>query len=151
MGENMMITIPSKGLMFGGLCVAAATVLALIPAVSHAGEFAEPTISEKLETSFTRALHIVDAEKTFGNQDRWVVYIGPGDSTVALNFLDDGFGWNRRLGYEDNVDLGDAQLGIGYRRGTMQWGFGYLHRSLNVENVRTDQGYLAFTFSMKLN
>ncbi len=106
---------------------------------------------QDLGETLTTALHIVDAEKAFGPMGRWVVYAGSGDQNLAVNFVDTGLGWNRQLGHEESAELGDAQIGIGYRRDRMQMGFGYLHRSTKVENVRTDSGYLAFTFRLKLN
>ena len=75
---------------------------------------------------------------------------------VGLNVLRNGNGWDGQGWTTDpsSALVGDAHVGVAYRKGAMQTSFGYIHREVKGEHMVFNQetkedSVLAFTFSIK--
>lgn len=100
-----------------------------------------------------------DGSEVFGDRPRWYVYAAGSGRAVGYNFARNRDGAYARSGYsqDDGVFLGDAQLGVAVRRGSMQSSIGLVYRELDpgaVRNARgmdTDvsEGLFAFQFSIR--
>jgi hypothetical protein len=73
----------------------------------------------------------------FGDTGRWYLFAAASGRAVGLNMTrnDDG-GWGQSGWSTDKTSklVGDGQLGVGFRRGSMQAAFGYVYREIKVEN-----------------
>lgn len=93
---------------------------------------------------------------SFGDTGRWYLFAAASGRAVGLNVLRDESGWNRAGWTTDpsSALIGDAQLGVGWRRGAVQTSFGYVHREVKGqhriwgEETRADS-LVAFSMSIK--
>jgi hypothetical protein len=109
------------------------------------------TASERL-----KALGLRDGAR-FGDRGRWYLYAAASGRAVGLNMLrsDNGAGWDRSWSQDAaSTIVGDAQVGLGWRKGPVQTSFGYMHRETKtphmlwgVESKADD--LVAFTFAIK--
>ena len=75
---------------------------------------------------------------------------------MGLNVLRSEAGWNRD-GWTTDAStalIGDAHVGVGYRKGAMQTSFGYIHREVKGEHMifgeRTrEDSVVAFSLTIK--
>jgi hypothetical protein len=94
---------------------------------------------------------------SFGNRSRWYLFAAADGRAVGLNVMRDAEGdWSRRGWSSDpSAVMGEAQLGVGWRKGAMQASFGYVHREIkatgvhNAENTKIEDGAVAFSLSIK--
>jgi hypothetical protein len=92
----------------------------------------------------------------FGDRGRWYLYAAASGRAVGLNMLHNDSGWDRAGWTTDPTStlIGDAQLGIGWRKGIVQTSFGYLHREVKGQHMifgqeTREDSLLAFTLSIK--
>lgn len=74
---------------------------------------------------------------TYGDQGRWYLFAAASGRAVGLNMLSDTRGGLRNTGWSTDTaaTIGDAQVGVGWRRGATQASFGYLHRELKPRHT----------------
>lgn len=92
----------------------------------------------------------------FGDQGRWYLFAAASGRAVGLNMLRSDAGWARAGWTTDQSStlVGDAQIGVGWRKGAMQTSLGVLHRE--VKGQHTYFGYqsepdtlAAFSFAIR--
>ena len=84
-----------------------------------------------------RALGVRDGA-TFGERGRWYLFAAASGRAVGLNMLhNDTTGWDRAGWTQDATStlIGDAQVGVGFRKGPMQTSFGYIHREIKGQHM----------------
>jgi hypothetical protein len=75
--------------------------------------------------------------KLFGEKGRWYLFAAASGRAVGLNMLHSEAGWDR-AGWTTDASstlVGDAQVGVGWRKGPMQTSFGVLHREVKGEHL----------------
>ena len=94
--------------------------------------------------------------KAYGDQGRWYLFAAASGRAVGLNVLRNGNGWDGQGWTTDpsSALVGDAHVGVAWRKGAMQTSFGYIHREVKGEHMVFNQetkedSVLAFTFSIK--
>ncbi len=94
--------------------------------------------------------------KAYGDQARWYLFAAASGRAVGLNVLRNANGWDGQGWTTDpsSALVGDAHVGVAYRKGAMQTSFGYIHREVKGEHMVFNQetkedSVLAFTFSIK--
>jgi len=73
----------------------------------------------------------------FGDRGRWYLFAAATGRAVGLNMLHGDTGWDR-AGFSTDATaslIGDAQVGVGWRRGAMQTSLGYIHRQVKGQNM----------------
>ncbi len=92
----------------------------------------------------------------FGDRGRWYLFAAASGRAVGLNMLHSDTGWDRAGWTQDSASslVGDAQVGIGWRKGPMQTSFGYIHREVKGANMIFGQdtksdSVVAFSLSIK--
>jgi hypothetical protein len=83
-----------------------------------------------------RALGVQDGS-TFGERGRWYLFAAASGRAVGLNMLHSDNGWDRAGWTTDATSalIGDAQVGVGFRKGPMQTSFGYVHREIKGQHM----------------
>lgn len=103
-----------------------------------------------------KALGVGDGA-SFGERGRWYLFAAASGRAVGLNVLhNDTTGWDRAGWTTDPTStlIGDAQLGVGWRKGSMQTSLGYIHREVKGQHTlfgvdtRADS-MVAFSFSIR--
>ncbi|WP_309645474.1 lipid A-modifier LpxR family protein [Phenylobacterium sp.] len=72
----------------------------------------------------------------FGDRGRWYLFAAASGRAVGLNMLRNEGDWDR-AGWSTDVSstlVGDAQVGIGFRKGVMQTSFGLIHREVKGQH-----------------
>ena len=97
--------------------------------------------------------------QTFGERARWYLYAAGSGRAVGYNFARTRDGDYARSGYSHDSGsfLGDASVGVAYRKGAVQGSFGVVYREIEAEglprnaNVDKDvsEGLIAFQLSLK--
>jgi hypothetical protein len=94
--------------------------------------------------------------KRFGGAGRWYLFAAADGRAVGLNMLHGDNGWDRAGWTTDSTGalVGDAQVGVGWRRGDMQSSFGVIHREIRGQHMIFGQGtrqdtVAAFSFSIR--
>ncbi len=102
-----------------------------------------------------RALGVRDGS-TFGERGRWYLFAAASGRAVGLNMLHGETGWDRAGWTTDATSalIGDTQLGVGWRKGSMQTSFGYIHREVKGQNLlwgldSKPDSMVAFSFSIR--
>lgn len=92
----------------------------------------------------------------YGDQGRWYFFAAASGRAVGLNMLSNGEGWDRDGWTTDRASalIGDAHVGVGWRKGAMQTSFGYIHREIKGEHMvfgqkTKEDSMLAFSLSIK--
>ena len=102
-----------------------------------------------------RDLGVTDGA-AFGDKGRWYLFAAASGRAVGLNMLRGERGWDRAGWSTDDTGalVGDAQIGVGWRKGAMQTSFGVLHREAKAEHAY--YGYqskadsvVAFSFAIR--
>ena len=91
-----------------------------------------------------------------GGAGRWYLYAAADGRAVGLNMLHGENGWNRGGWTTDPTSalIGDAQVGVGWRKDDIQSSFGLIHREVKGQHMiwgqqtRSDT-MVAFSFSLK--
>ncbi|MDP3175286.1 MAG: DUF2219 family protein [Phenylobacterium sp.] len=93
---------------------------------------------------------------SFGDHGRWYLFAAASGRAVGLNMLRSDDGWDRAGWSTDpsSALIGDAHVGIGYRRGAMQTSLGYVHREVKGQHMifgqeTRDDSMVAFSLSIK--
>ncbi len=93
---------------------------------------------------------------TFGGAGRWYLFAAADGRAVGLNMLRNGWDFDRAGWTTDSTGalVGDAQIGVGWRKGDAQSSFGIIHREVRGNHMIFGQGtkqdtVAAFTFSIK--
>lgn len=102
---------------------------------------------------------VVRDGQNFGERARWYVYAAGSGRAVGYNFARTRDGAFARSGYshDSGAFLGDASLGVAYRRGDIQGSFGLVYREIEAEGLRSGrgldndvtEGLIAFHLSIK--
>jgi hypothetical protein len=74
---------------------------------------------------------------TLGGQGRWYLFAAASGRAVGLNMLRGETGWDRGGWTTDPTStlIGDAQVGVGWRKGPIQTSLGYLHREIKGQHM----------------
>lgn len=118
--------------------------------VTNAGGSAEGGITLRLNQ-----LGVRDGA-AFGDRGRWYLFAAASGRAVGLNMLHGDNGWDRAGWSTDQTStlIGDAQLGVGWRKGAVQSSFGYIHRQVKGAHQlwgvdAKDDSLVAFSFSIR--
>jgi len=102
-----------------------------------------------------RDMGVADGE-SYGNAGRWYLFAAASGQAVGLNMMHGENGWDRAGWSTDNTGalVGDAQVGVGWRKGDMQSSFGVIHREVKGNHMiwaqdTRDDTVAAFTFSIR--
>jgi hypothetical protein len=94
--------------------------------------------------------------KSFGDRGRWYLFAAASGRAVGLNMLHGDTGWDRAGWTTDQTSalIGDAQVGVGFRKGPMQTSLGYIHREVKGQNMLFGQetkqdSMVAFSLTIK--
>ncbi|WP_421934121.1 DUF2219 domain-containing protein [Phenylobacterium sp.] len=92
----------------------------------------------------------------FGNEGRWYLFAAASGRAVGLNMQRNNGDWNGAGWSTDpsSALIGDAQLGVGWRKGAMQTSLGYIHREVKGQHMvwgqeTKDDSMVAFSLSIK--
>jgi hypothetical protein len=82
-----------------------------------------------------KALGLRDGAR-FGDKGRWYLFAAASGRAVGLNMLHTDSGWDRAGWSQDATStlVGDAQVGVGWRKGPVQTSLGYMHREVKGPN-----------------
>jgi hypothetical protein len=87
---------------------------------------------------------------------RWYMFAAASGRAVGLNMQrDSANGWDRSWSQDSaNALIGDAQLGLGWRKGDMQTSLGLIHRTVKGNHMvwgqeAKDDSVLAFSLSVR--
>lgn len=103
-------------------------------------------------------LAVADGEDAFDeDQGRWYLFAAGTGTAVGMNWARGMDGWNRQLSHDSGSFIGDAQVGVAWRRGDTQTSFGYVHREITADGVHggagidrdATQGFVALQFSIR--
>lgn len=94
---------------------------------------------------------------TLGDKGRWYLFAAASGRAVGLNMLrSESGGWDRAGWTTDPAGalVGDAHVGVGWRKGDMQSSFGVIHREVKGKHMvfgqqTRDDTVAAFTFSFR--
>ena len=103
-----------------------------------------------------KAMGLRDGDAAFGGQGRWYLFAAASGRAVGMNMLHGEQGWDRAGWTTDPTSTltGDAQVGVGWRKGAMQTSFGYIHREMKGQNMLfgvegKKDSVVAFTLSIQ--
>lgn len=102
-----------------------------------------------------RAMGVEDGAR-LGDKGRWYLFAAASGRAVGLNMLKGENGWGRAGWTTDPTGalVGDAQVGVGWRKGDIQSSFGVIHREVKGRHMvfgqqTRDDTVAAFTFSFR--
>lgn len=74
---------------------------------------------------------------SFGDAGRWYLFAAASGQAVGLNMMDGERGWDRAGWSTDATSglVGDAQVGVGWRKGDSQASFGVIHREVKGRHM----------------
>lgn len=100
-----------------------------------------------------------DGQEAFGDRGRWYIFAAGSGRAVGYNFARTRDGDYARSGMsqDSGAFLGDASVGVAWRRGDMQSSFGLVYREIEAEGLQggrdfdrdVDEGLVAFQLSIK--
>jgi hypothetical protein len=92
----------------------------------------------------------------FGDTGRWYLFAAASGQAVGMNMLRGEDGWDRAGWSTDPTGalVGDAQIGVGWRKGDMQSSFGVIHREIRGNHMifgqmTREDTVAAFSFSVR--
>ena len=92
----------------------------------------------------------------FGDRARWYLFAAADGRAVGFNLLRGPGGWSREgLTTDAAAIVGEAQVGVGWRKGAMQASFGVLAREIKhkpaegLDEAQLEDQAVAFTLSIK--
>jgi hypothetical protein len=102
---------------------------------------------------------VPEGADAFGDRSRWYLYAAGSGRAVGYNFARNRDGDFARSGYSHDSGsfLGDASLGVAFRKGDVQSSFGLVYREIEAEGLRSGrnfdndvtEGLVAFQLSIK--
>jgi hypothetical protein len=102
-----------------------------------------------------KAMGVQDGS-SFGQQGRWYLFAAASGRAVGMNMLHGDGGWDRAGLSTDATStlIGDTQVGVGWRKGSMQTSLGYIHREVKGQNLlwgidSKPDSMVAFSFSIR--
>ena len=100
-----------------------------------------------------------DGEEAFGDKARWYLYAAGSKRAVGYNFARtrDGDFARSGMSHDSGSYLGDASIGVAYRRGAVQSSFGVVYREIEANGIKaygginTDvsEGLVAFQLTIR--
>ena len=130
--------------------------------VSNLGGQAEAgamlTVGQKREKQALSALSDMGVKDglQFGDKGRWYLFAAASGRAVGLNMLRGEGGWDRAGWSTDPTGalVGDAQVGVGWRKGDVQTSFGVIHREVKGQHMvfgqhTREDTVAAFSFSIR--
>lgn len=83
-----------------------------------------------------------NGDEAFGERPRWYLYAAGSKRAVGYNFARTRDGDFARSGVSQDAGayLGDASIGVAYRRGAIQSSFGVVYREIEAKGLRGYQG-----------
>lgn len=126
--------------------------------VGSEGRSAEAGVTLKIGEGLDRLAP--NGRERFGERPRWYLYAAGSGRAVGYNFARTRDGDYARSGYTQDKGsfLGDASIGVAYRKGDMQTSFGVVYREIDagkglrgMNGLDTDvsEGLLAFQLSIR--
>ncbi|MFT4254807.1 MAG: DUF2219 family protein [Caulobacter sp.] len=112
---------------------------------------------KSVEDRVIDGLGVRDGREAFGDRGRWYLFAGASGQLVGMNLLRGQDGdWTRAGVTADTASklIGDAQAGVGWRRGAMQASVGYIRREIKAKDVimgmaTQEDSVVALSFSLK--
>lgn len=106
-------------------------------------------LSQRKDRAVLAGLHAlgVGDGARFGDQGRWYLFAAASGRAVGLNMLRSETGWDRAGWTTDQSStlVGDAQIGVGWRKGATQTSLGLLHREVKGAHLMWGQDTKADT------
>jgi hypothetical protein len=100
-----------------------------------------------------------DGDEAFGERARWYVYAAGSRRAVGYNFARtrDGDFARSGMSHDEGAFLGDASIGVAYRRGALQGSVGVIYREIEANGIKaygginTDvsEGLVAFQLTIR--
>ena len=119
---------------------------------------AEVRLGQKLDSEVEERLNAMGVRdgEAFGQAGRWYLFAAASGRAVGLNMLRNSDGWDQGGWSTDDSSalIGDAHVGVGWRKGPVQAALGYVHREVKGQHMiwgqkpRDDQ-VVALSFSIK--
>lgn len=114
-------------------------------------------IGKSMENRVINGLGVRDGREAFGDRGRWYLFAGASGQLVGMNLLRGQEGdWTRAGVTADTTSklVGDAQAGVGWRRGPMQASVGYIRREIKAKDqimgmATQEDSVVALSFSLK--
>ncbi|MDB5418465.1 MAG: hypothetical protein JWP50_1884 [Phenylobacterium sp.] len=115
-------------------------------------------LSQRLDEAAVQRLKALGVRDgaSFGGRGRWYLFAAASGRAVGLNMLRGEGGWNRAGWTTDPTStlVGDAQVGVGWRKGSLQTSVGFVHREVKGLHMIYGQeskadSLVAFSFSVK--
>lgn len=114
-------------------------------------------IGKSVEDRVISGLGVRDGSETFGDRGRWYLFAGASGQLVGMNLLRGQDGDWTRAGVTSDTGsrlVGDAQAGVGWRRGPMQASVGYIRREIKSKDqimgmATQEDSVVALSFSLK--
>lgn len=96
-------------------------------------------LSKRVDDEVAAHLNAMGVEdgRVFGDKGRWYLFAAASGRAVGMNMLHSSSGWDR-AGWstdESSTLVGDAQVGVGWRKGPMQTSLGLLHREAKAQHA----------------
>ncbi len=90
---------------------------------------------KNLQDNVVDRLNVKDGAQ-FGAQSRWYVYAAASGRAVGMNLTNTDGDWRRAGLSQDNANalIGDAQAGVGWRKGPMAATVGYIRRDVKIRS-----------------
>ncbi len=116
------------------------------------------TVGQKREKQAVEALKDMGVREgaEYGDKGRWYLFAAASGRAVGLNMLRNEGDWSRGNWTTDDTGelVGDAQVGVGWRKGDMQSSFGVVHREVKGNHMvfgqhTREDTVAAFTFSIR--
>jgi hypothetical protein len=103
-----------------------------------------------------KALGFKDGATRFGDRGRWYLFAAASGRAVGLNMMHGDTGWNRAGWTTDTTSrlVGDTQVGVGWRKGSMQTSVGFVHRDVKGDHLMYgvdphSESMVAFSFAIR--
>lgn len=89
---------------------------------------------KNLQEGVLNRLNVQDGASTFGGQARWYLFAAASGRAVGMNLTSRNGDWRRAGLSEDSANalIGDAQAGVGWRKGPMTASVGYVRREVKI-------------------
>ena len=136
--------------------------ISLIPhaglGVGDRGTSAEAGATLRIGSDLQRL--VPEGSAAFGQRARWYLYAAGSGRAVGYNFARDRDGSFNRSGvsHDSGSFLGDASIGVAFRKGDVQTSFGLVYREIEAKGMPgggkdfdddVDEGLVAFQLSIK--